>query len=670
MWTTFLLCCVALLILLYAPGAVISRAVGLSAFEVAVLAPLVSVFLCAVLGIFLDLAGLKGTYPVLCGILAVTLLFALMLFARAGGRSGFKQWRINRECAIEVAISVLVCIVSMIFLFVRAIGDPSSFLEFADNAFHLNVIKAMVDGGSLSVFHVTQYSAMPSADQAPYSIDGAFYPAGWHILVAMVCSATGAPVSVGENAGAMVFAGFVFPVGMSLLLKSIFPGRRGIAAIGSLAFCACAAFPFAPLVVHQIYPNFAALCSLPGLIAFFAMRINGACGVSDMVKAIALLLVPLFGCAILHPNAVIAFFVMAVSLLVLYPWGRLVADGKFHVAVRALIPLATVAVFACGWFFLMDAAIFSSVTSFLWEWTVSPADAFIKAVSFGFVLGIPQVPFAIFVAVGFVVCARDSRSRWLCLALVAFLAIFFFNACGDPGIKRLFAGYWYTDAERTAAVAALAAVPCASVGLYSLVECVQRRTLCIVDARKHGFVFSAAMSCIAMVLFCAVSYMTYFPFSENPTAIGFRRYELHYASAADCKSFFTKDEIEFCDKVKGIVGDDLVLNMPQDGSLFAYSICDLNVYYKSYVADDDSASSQLVRGRLSACKDDETAKNAVEATNSRFVMLLDRGDEAKANSALWGDFSDLGWEGFKNLDGNDSFRLVLEDGARKLYEIV
>lgn len=671
MWLSFVLCCMALLAVLYVPGALASKAAGLSPFEVLVLAPLTSVALYAALGILLDASGLRGLGSLSMGAIACSLLFlALLLIRRYQNKRQASRARVDRGVVVELAVSVCVCSVAMAYLYVKALGGADSFLECSDNAFHLNQIKAMLDGGSLSLLHAGQYSAMSYAAQAPFSISGSFYPAGWHILVALACSLTGAPATVGENAGAFVFAGIVFSSGMALLLKSVFPSKRGVAAVGSFALCSCAAFPLSPLVVHQIYPNFAALCALPGLMAFIVMRMDEACGKTDLAKTVALLLVPLFGCAALHPNVVIALLVMSVSMLVLYPWGRLSRSSKPGFVHRISIPFAIVVVFICGWAVSIDTPIFSGVTSYLWSWTIPPVDAFVRALSFGFVLGIPQLVFAVFVALGFLVCAKERRSRWVCLSLIAFLVIFFFNACGTPEVKKIFAGYWYTDAERTAALVALAAIPCAAVGLFTLLDYSWRKTSVVVAKKGSTPLLQYAMSCAIVVCFCVVAYMPYFPFSGSPTAIGFRRIELHDGSVAGQRTVFTEEEKEFCDKARVIAGDDLVLNVPQDGSMFSYSVCGLNVYYKSFVSSEDSSDSQLIRTQLSSYENNDAVRKAVAAAGARFVIVLDKGDPERVDFHLWGDYNDYGWEGFRGLDGNSSFRLVLEDGTRRLYEIV
>lgn len=670
MWITFLLCCAALLALLYVPGTFAAKAVGLRNIEAIAVAPLISVALFAILGIAMDVLGLKGPQPVLLASLLFAVGFAVAFFIRKAKLvepSGYAD--LSRLDFAELGIAVCVCCIAMAALFLRNIDGADSFLECSDNVFHLNVIQSMLDGASLSMLHITQYAAMDSA-QAPFSTSGGFYPAGWHILISMACSMVGSVPAVGENAGAFVFSGVVFALGMGVFLKTVFPGKKGVAAVGSFTFCACAAFPLAPLVVHQVYPNFVGLCCLPGLTALFVARMNESKGPADLFKALGVLVVPVFGCAILHPNAVIAFIVTAVAFLIFYPWSNLVASGSMSVAARVGIPLGLVVAFICVWLGLMDTPLFFSVTSYLWDWTIDPGSALFSALTFGFVLGVPQLVFALFVAAGFVLCLLKSETRWLCLALTVFLGIFFFNACGDPVLKKLFAGYFYTDAERTAALAAIAGVPCAAFGLYSVLNFLKKKSVAFLAGKLPNSVAAFAVPGVVLLAFCYAAYTPCFPSSDNETALGCRTHELRESSIVAFRQAFTNEEKLFCNKTKEITGcDSLILNMPQDGSVFAYAVCGLNVYFKNYCVSGDTANSCLIQAGLSSIASDAEVRNAVIETGAKYVILLDPGDEKKvtATGAYTGS---VGWEGFNGLENNSSFKLVLEDGTRKLYEIV
>ena len=88
------------------------------------------------------------------------------------------DWRL---CLISVVVGVAV----MLVLFVIPLDGPDSFLQVGDNATHLNTVAAMVAGGSFSTFSADQYGAVTDTVQSPFVLSGAFYPSGWHIVVAL-----------------------------------------------------------------------------------------------------------------------------------------------------------------------------------------------------------------------------------------------------------------------------------------------------------------------------------------------------------------------------------------------------------------------------------------------------------------------------------------------------
>ena len=119
------------------------------------------------------------------------------------------------------------------------------------------------------------------------------------------------------------------------------------------------------------------------------------------------------------------------------------------------------------WMLLLNSSALSSLTNFLWTWTVGALDGVKLVLTLGLKLGISQYALAAFVVIGFAYCLAKARSRLAELVLCIDLSRVFFNAVGDPDVKRVFSGFWYTDPERTAALVAIASVPLAAAGLYA-----------------------------------------------------------------------------------------------------------------------------------------------------------------------------------------------------------
>lgn len=670
MWLLFALTCIVLIGITILPGYALAKAMNLNQLQTIGFAPLASIAVFAILGILFDKLGYKGATPLLVSTVVLTACCLAIITLRARKQQGIsRKAKHPGRVTIEIACSIIVCSGFMTALFLANLDTANSFLEFADNVSHLNTIASMIDGGSFSTLNASEYSAN-GQQAAPYSASGSFYPAGWHIVIALACYATNALAPLGENAGAFVFASVVFASGMSALLLQTFPKKRGVAAIGSLAFCACAAFPIAPLDVHQIYPNFAGWCCLPGAIALFtsivAEKPQQLCG------AIATCIITVIGLGVLHPNCVITLFAYVAIYLTIAPWEK--GTSKHTGYAKPLFQsVAVVAVMLATWLLLLDSGLFSSVTSFLWTWTISKADALKSTLLFGYTYGEPQWLFALIVYIGFAYCLRDRKTWWIPMAFIAFSIIFFFNASGDPQLKKLFAGYWYTDPERTAACAAIAAVPCAAIGLYQITVFL-RQTISMVANRLlqtskplAGSVFSL----LFLLIFIVICYSPQQLFSADVSSMGLRTYELSIKSVLQNRTYYTNEEKEFVDEVKATIPkDSIVLNLPYDGSVLAFSVNDMqNIYYKTVSGSNESSESQLIRNSLRDIDSNDDVKHAVESIGAQYVLLLDRGDESQFDSVAWGTPGDPDWRGFDISNDTKGFSLVLEENDLRLYKI-
>ena len=87
------------------------------------------------------------------------------------------------------------------------------------------------------------YSTLVSGDIIS-TVGSKFYPVGWHSLVALVISMTGASIGIAENAVIAMLCAIVFPVSMFVLFHCLFAGRTKLIAICSLTPLMFAAFPW------------------------------------------------------------------------------------------------------------------------------------------------------------------------------------------------------------------------------------------------------------------------------------------------------------------------------------------------------------------------------------------------------------------------------------------
>ena len=136
---------------------------------------------------------------------------------------------------------------------------------------------------------------------------------------------------------------------------------------------------------------------------------------------------------------------------------------------------------------------------------------------------------------------------------------------------------------------------------------------------------------------------------------------------------FDSGEEIFLNKVKEVVGDDLVINDPMDGSFLAYGFNGLRVYNRNFVGYDGSretAESELIRTRLCDIATDDGVREAVDKIGARYVIVMRQDDSEWSLINQRGDFKPELFSGISSI-GPDTpgFTRVLRYGTMSLYRI-
>ena len=184
-------------------------------------------------------------------------------------------------------------------------------------------------------------------------------------------------------------------------------------------------------------------------------------------------------------------------------------------------------------------------------------------------------------------------------------------------LKKIFAGYWYTDPERTAACAAIAAIPCASVGLHQIIVLMQR-VFARFATRFTRISIPVTTNVIALgvlLAFVQICYSPQQPFSSDASSMGFRTYDLNTKSILQNRTYFTDQEKNFVEEAKSTIPEDAtVLNLPYDGSVLAFSVNDMqNLYYKTTAGANESSESELIRTNLCNIATNDDVNKAVNS---------------------------------------------------------
>lgn len=467
-WTSAVPALGAAAIVLLGPGAVVVAVAGVRGVLGAALAPVLSVAVVAGSAVVASLVGMPFG-PV--AVVAATLVAAgVMGLARQRGR----RWGAAEPARIAghdaqhaghhkpddvarerrtLAAGVLGAAVGGVALAVgvaRGMGPPDRWPQTFDAVFHLSAVDHVMRSGDGSALTL---GTLVAPDRAH-----GFYPAAWHDLVALVASTSGLPVPVAANAVALTAVVVAWPLGCAALTRvAVGPRPVVVAAAGVLA-AGVTASPVLLTAYGTLWPNALATALLPATLALAADLAGlGPQRSTTTTTGSVLLGGSVVGLALAHPNAVVSLLVLGAPALLVGTWRR---------GVRWRVGSSAVGV-AVGWLVLLSPA-FDAQRGTSW-----PArERLAQAVGEWLGLAPQRVPVPLVIAVltllGCVVAWRRPALRWLLAVHVTAGALFVLVAGSDGRVSRIVSGAWWDDPFRLAALAGVAGVPLAAVGLATV----------------------------------------------------------------------------------------------------------------------------------------------------------------------------------------------------------
>lgn len=721
MWRQFALAVVVVLVLCYVPGYLFSRALGTKRMTSLVVAPLISVCLIGFSGIAIYPLGLRGVTPLLGGVGLFILIAAGLAYLIQKIRptqENQSHANLGEKDSLNGVFLLVTAVISTAIFFVifhKAIRNPSWFLQSADNYAHLAYITRSVQSGIYSMLHAAFYTGARPEFQTPFFDEG-FYPTLFHSFAAVTAAITGLNEALTENVVWFVFVAVIYPVGVCALLQTI--GKKNLVAsvLTSFVVFAQLAFPLRMVTVHAVFPNVAGFCLVPTVVAVFILSFNEKTSCKEVctsthsvqkfsvnVHTLCLCFMGIIALALVHPSAdfLWAIFVLPFVLCNLLPSFVQYLSKKFELTkpkrIILLICLECVILgSAIGmWNIVLNSSFMAPTVNFLWEIYVDPIKSIITVLNFGLLMNMPQILFAVAFWIGFISCILNKNYRWLILAFLMTAVIYVASLSEILPIKRFFSGFWYTDPERTAAMVAIAAVPVVIIGMETAITLLfdlikhgiktvkegnkgekinSENSACTISANGDQssckpcmFIKnSGILMCIIAVLWgCAL--LSPWDLASLPRR---ERSELRWGIVWLNEVFeprehttYKASEDEFVKKALQIVGNDLVVNNPYDGSLVLNSLYGMNIFYRAKVESEELPQSVIIRTKLNEVATNPEVQRAVRETGARYVLLLDL-----ENPALLGDQSYF-FSGLQITDKDPGFEVVLREGPYRLYRI-
>lgn len=690
MWDAFLIAYAFGAFALLVPGFFFFRALG---FRWAVALPLAPVWFCSLLPLVCLAHRFLGVACTWVGVMApIVLIPAVLLLVRivatkvgvrglrflggsnaVAGSGALKEWGI-------LAAYAVVGVAATLWIFVLSLDGADSFVQEYDNVYHLASIRSFLDSGDWSCFSPAFYPESQSeVNPLPYS---SFYPATWHAFCVMVIDALGVPVALSVNVVNSLFSSLVFPLGMYLLLTKVFASDAKLLLCGLVCSFAFASFPWQIMAWGPIFPNMAAYCLVPAAIFLFMEAVGDRMRFGLRISAIVSFVLGFVGIVLLQPNTVFtaAVFLVPYCCYTIYTrvrerYGS--ADAFFDK--RAFAGVCLFLVFAAAvWVVAFKLPMFSATVNFSWASFTGRFQALVDVLVLSLSTSKPaSIALAVLVIVGAVHSIRDKRFLWLVFSHVLMCALYVLSASTNGFLKQLLTGFWYTDPMRLSANIVFTGIPLACLGLRSVSAFFGGL---LAKWYAGGMPSRRGSKVGALVVVLVVAAMVYSPnfqiygIAKVETGIGYVRNFLEGLYSASEPNVLDPEERDFLEEVAEVVSDDdLILNEPNDGSAFAYSIYDMNVYYRAmdgYGNANESDSSRLIRTELDRIAEDPAVAEAVENVGAMYVLQLDQADYDRQSKYLFSYYPDI-WQGIDGVDDSTpGFEAVLSEGDMRLYRIV
>lgn len=654
-WVYFFICIAACTVFIYLPGYFISR-VYCSRFVSLVVAPLFPITGYGIIALVLGALGVFTNWMVLFFGLG---LFGLMIFLFANCYKKHSSLVSlpdeTKRAWLNALLYVGFGLIITGWVYVVPLDGPDSFIPGNDYTTHLNTIQSFIDSGNWSI------------------LAGSYYPRGWAELATMVAQSFSVSAPFAANVVNIVIVGIAYPLSMLGFMSYCFKDRPLVVSLGSICVLAFTAFPWNVLTGSPIAPNVLGFSLIPIALLFVMLFLRNSIGRKRRIVCACVLVCFGVSCVFTHPNALYTAGVFAIPYCIyrvityrndsVFPTTKSGAIRRFGVVLILLIIVATF------WIVSYVNPLFASIVSFNWPAVTTVEQAVVYAVTLSFI-DMPSQYFAsCLVFLGALYSLYRKNYLWIAVGFLFFVGAYILNVSTDGFIKQFLTGFWYTASRRLSAAATIMGVPLMAMGCFVIIRSIQV-AFEKVKQEKLGKSQCSFITVTLSILFVVANYMPSFtiPGSTNQiiTPFGYLTDKFTIENSVEDNWILDKEEKYFLDEVKDIVKDDVVINLPYDGSAFAYCLSQINVYYQHYSSKNDT-DSLVLQSSLNTVATNSRVSDALSNKNAHWLLLLDyQGGEYDTV-----EFDHEAWQGIVSInDETSGFDLVLSEGDMRLYRIV
>lgn len=674
MWDMLCAATLALALFLYLPSYLLLRSFNSRRGFAIATAPLVASSVYSLEAIAYAKLGVASTWASIVAPLAIVaaILFAIRIaWRRSHPETADTPFGIKLPGA-RMGLFLGAGIAACTLFYVLPMGSADALICGNDIVHHISLNRAFVETGNWSTLETT---TDPGSG-------GAFYPSLWSLFAALPMSALGTSSIVASHAVNILIIAAIFPLSSCLLAESLFKGKPVAICLMGVLSLAFFGFPWEMFLRKTLlYPNALGFALMPGFLACFMLAFEPA-GMAERAKSTALAFAGLGAICLAHPNTFFTAAVFAYAFLlhrVLSPLG----PGNFPkrpLRARAIAAIALTCAFAAAWIALTQAPFLQSIAS-------NPHNMGTKQFLVGglariAVLKSPhlgtQAVLAIFVAAGFLSLLRKGERHWIVLPFAIMTLLYSLSISLDPcTLKSVLTGFWYNHPTRVFASVTLFAIPLAAQGAQVLISLAckavsriagrggnrQEPGRCIpgldITRLQAAVLAVAALAAFALPL----------PLPGAKSCIDLIDEMRGFYDPNGETAFFTQEEREFCQKAAEAIPEGArVLNMPNDGSAFAYALYGMNVSGRDFY-NSETCDSAVGSAILESIEDGRAPAADLREAGFEYIIVLDSEEDGE-KTIYQNRFDKDQWKGILGLNGStDGLTPILSEDAMVLYAI-
>lgn len=651
MWDLFFLSTALCIVILFVPTTVALRSLNFPWATSIACAPILSIVVYSVEAILFQKIGIWCSFATLFAPMAIIATFSILISRFSG------VWRADPHASDLRLLGMYVMfglVVGLIY-YVKPLDGPSCYSQAWDDFTHYALIQSFIDTGVYSTLCTSVYSNICDM--------GSYYPAGWHLICAMVETALPTNNALASNAVNYVVCSVIYPSGCMLLIQTLFPGKKEFHYAGIILSVSFVAFPWSFLIKGKVVSNMLGYSLIPATAALFIYTLQKFRISPGTLRNTMLTLIAIASAIFTQPNFIFSLMVMLLPFCIYF----ILHCNKLSREKAIIVAFLFAGVFCLVWFVLYKLPALQGTVAYNLQGSFSgKAAAVCDLLLISYSRTPPQPILAALVIVGLISCLKSKRHRWLAVSYAIFSLMYVIDACTEGTLRHLLTGFWYSDARRIAAALAIVSFPIAVYGLVSLIQLAKKAI---------GRPFNAKIRSIIAIIVVIGIYSPNIPSNgvaqgEISTAFGNLKdcISVVFGQTSGLNQFFEPEEQEFVKEVKELIGDALVENNPADGSSFAYGFYGLNTVHRNLEDHGEIPNEDEIDATIDKVSQSQSARDAIYESGVEYVLQLDQGRQSPIE---WPAYSDnIHVPGVDAIrDDTDGFSIVLEKEDMRLYRV-